>query len=63
MKMRSVIEIQAESYAEQQYIMTHLPEAVWIVLGEKTTFYMPYPQYEKVEGVIREWEKKNGNTC
>lgn len=62
MRMRSVIEIQTESYAEQQYIMTHLPEAVWIVLGEKTTFYMPYPQYEKVKKVIHEWEKKNGNT-
>ena len=61
MRMRSVIEIQTESYAEQQYIMTHLPEAIWIVLGEKTTFYMPYPQYEKVENVLREWEQNHDN--
>lgn len=60
MKMRAVIEIETESYLEEQYILEQLPNSVWIYLGEKRVrFYIPYPEYDLVKKILKEWEERN----
>jgi hypothetical protein len=63
MLSRKVFEIQAETYLEEQYIMSKLPEAVWIpsVRGAFATFYVPESKAKIVEKVLNEWKvKQNG---
>ncbi len=60
MKHKSVIEIETNSIVEEQFILKCFPHAIWIALGERTKFYVPYQEYSVVEKVINEWENKNG---
>ena len=60
MKHKAVIQITAESYAEQQYIMAKFPSAVWVTLSEeRTLFYVPYAEYNEVKKAINEWRANN----
>jgi len=62
MKVKAVVEIFTESYAEEQFIMSRFPGAWFTPTSEhgKTLFYVPYTQYEKVKESINEWENANG---
>lgn len=60
MKSRSVIEVETSNIAEEQYILNKFPHAIWVALGEKTKFYIPYEEYSIVKEMVDEWEKKNG---
>jgi len=60
MKYKAVIEVVAESYAEEQFILNRFPNATWIPLKEKIIFYIPYLQHSEVKKAIEEWEKANG---
>lgn len=65
MKMRKVIEIEVDSYNEEQYILEKFPEAVWIspagVSGGGTRFFLPESEEYgiEVEEAITEWEERN----
>ena len=61
MKMQAIIQIVAESYAEEQFIMNRFPGA-WFnpISPGRTAFYIPYPQYQEVKEAINEWENANG---
>jgi hypothetical protein len=60
MRYRRVVEIETSTYAEQQFILNRFPQAVWISVEEnKTRFYLPNEMYQKIIGVIKEWEKRN----
>lgn len=56
MKHTSVIEVETNSLIEEQYILSKFPYAIWVAIGEKTKFYIPYPEYAKVKKTISEWE-------
>lgn len=64
MKMKSVIEIEVDSYTEEQYILEKFPEAVWIspagVGAGGTRFYLPDNEGYRtdVETAILEWEER-----
>lgn len=59
MKTRHMIEIETESYNEQQYILTKFPYAVWITLDEnKTRFYISHRDSVQIQRAIMEWENK-----
>jgi hypothetical protein len=63
MLSRKVFEIQAETYLEEQYLLTRFPESVWIpgVRGAFATFYIPESKTKLVENAINEWRvKQNG---
>lgn len=60
MKQKAVIEVTTESISEEQFILNRFPGALWIALGEKTKFYIPYQEYQVVEETINEWENSNG---
>lgn len=60
MKHKSVIEVTTNSIAEEQFILNRFPDALWIALGERTKFYIPYHEYHIVKETINEWEKING---
>ena len=55
MQAKKVIEIQAESYIEEQLLMDAFPEAVWFGGVGNTRFYLPYNRKEDVQKKIREW--------
>jgi hypothetical protein len=49
MRARKVIEIQAESYIEEQLIMESFPEAIFLTeVGGVTRFFLPYDRKEEV---------------
>jgi len=61
MKHRAVIQIDVDTYLEQQHILTKFPNAVWISVGEnRMRFYVPFQEYNEVKKVIEEWEIQNG---
>jgi hypothetical protein len=55
MEAKKVIEIQAESYIEEQLLMDAFPEAVWFTGVGSTRFYLPYNRKEDVKEKMREW--------
>jgi len=55
MKSRSVIEIETETYEEEQFILNKFPRTAWIKLGEITRFYVQNDQLTKVAKVLSEW--------
>jgi hypothetical protein len=60
MKTRSVIEVETSNIAEEQFLLNKFPGAIWIALGERTKFYIPYAEYHVVQEMVDEWEKQNG---
>lgn len=63
MLSRKMFEIQAETYLEEQYLLTKFPESIWIpgVRGAFATFYIPETKAKVVEHALNEWKvKSNG---
>ena len=58
---RKVIELQAQSYIEEQFIMSKFPDAVWTsgVRGQFATFYIPESKEKLVEKCIIDFREKN----
>jgi hypothetical protein len=54
MKTRKVIEIEADSYIEEQLIMEAFPEAIWFTGVGGTRFYLPYYRKEDVQEKLEE---------
>lgn len=62
MKRRVVIELESESYMEEQFLLDRFPDAVWLNMGGQTKFYMDIDDKERVLGAMTEWKEieKNG---
>jgi len=60
MKHKAVVEIETKSIEEEQFVLNRFPSAIWVALGERTKFYIPYQEYNVVKEMINEWEKQNG---
>ena len=58
MQAKKVIEIQAESYIEEQLLMDAFPEAVWFTGVGSTRFYLPYDKKDDVKQKIEEWRNE-----
>jgi len=56
MKSRGVIEIVAENYEEEQFLLTKFPRTIWIKMGEDCRFYVSNDQLSKVAEVLAEWK-------
>jgi len=59
MKRKLVIEIESESYMEEQFLLDRFPHAVWVNLGGKTIFYLPVEDKEESLKAMKEWEEFN----
>ena len=57
MKAKEVVEIQAESYIEEQILIEKFPEAVWFTGVGNTRFYLPQFMKEEVDQMIVEREE------
>ena len=62
MKRRVVIEMESESYLEEQFLLDKFPDAVWLNMGGQTRFYMDIDEKERVLQALTEWKEieKNG---
>jgi hypothetical protein len=58
MKQRTVVEITAENYIEEQLLLEKFPEAVWINLTGRTKFYLNENTKEDVVDFIQEYEER-----
>lgn len=57
MKRRVVIEVESESYLEEQYLLDKFPDAVWLNMGGQTKFYMDINDKERVLEALTEWKE------
>jgi hypothetical protein len=63
MMTRKMVEIQAETYLEEQYILSRFPDSVWVpgVRGAFATFYIPETKAKIIDNALKEWTvKQNG---
>ena len=59
MEYRTVVEITAEDYIEEQQLLEKFPEAVWINLtGASTMFYLAENRKQEVIEFIQELEER-----
>jgi hypothetical protein len=56
MKAKKVIEIQTDSYIEEQLMVEAFPEAVWLTGIGNTRFYLPEYMEEEVNDKIKQME-------
>ena len=63
MLKRKVIEIQAQTYMEEQFLLSRFPDAVWMtgVKSDFGTFYVPESKEKVVEKALLEWSEKTKN--
>jgi len=57
MKTRDVIEIEAESYLEEQFLVETFPDAIWLNIHGTTKFYLSNVHIERVEEALNEWNR------
>ena len=57
MKRRVVIELESESYLEEQFLIDRFPDATWLNQGGNTTFYISIDDNDRVLKAITEWEE------
>ncbi len=62
MKRRVVIEVESESYLEEQFLLDKFPHSIWLNMGGQTKFYMDIDEKEAVLEALTEWREieKNG---
>lgn len=62
MKMQAVVEVVAETYEEEQFILRKFPSAVWVAPAGmnkgNVLFFLPYAQYAEIKKAIDEWNSK-----
>lgn len=52
MKMKSVIQIIAENYEEEQLVLQMFPDVFWTQYNGKTRFYIPTSETDRVKFLI-----------
>ncbi len=62
MRRKTVIELEAESYLEEQFLLDQFPAARWLNLGGTTRFYLDVDENERVLEALTKWKEieKNG---
>lgn len=63
MKYKKIIEVTAESYEEEQYLLNKFSEEWWDNRKGKIVFYVPESKMQYVEEVFNEYKglkKRNG---
>lgn len=58
MKHKTVIQITAESYEEEQYLLNKFPEAWWDDRQGLTVFYIPTTKMDQVTEVVNEYKER-----
>ena len=58
MKASKVIEVQAESYIEEQLLIEAFPEAIWFTGIGPTRFYLPDYMEEEINEKLEELKGK-----
>lgn len=61
MRRKLVIEVEAESYMEEQFLLDKFPDAKWLNLGGTTMFYISIEEKEEVLKAITEWKEHDQN--
>lgn len=61
MKHKLVIEIIAETYEEEQFLLNKFPSVWWDDRSGFTSFYVPESQKSEVVNVINEWKEMKKN--
>lgn len=61
MIVRKAIEIQAQTYLEEQYLLSRFPEAIWLtgVRSDFGTFFLPENKENLVKKCVLEFNEKN----
>ncbi len=61
MKVKKVVQIITETYAEQQAIVGRFPDAVWISVGgmlsEQMLFYLPETKHHEIVEFMEEYKR------
>ena len=60
MRQRAVIEIVAENYDEEQFLLKKFPDAVWLKIDEETRFFVPSRNIKEVGRALREFKNLKG---
>lgn len=58
MKRKLVIEVESESYMEEQFLLDRFPGSQWLNLGGTTKFYIPVDEQEEVLKALTEWKER-----
>lgn len=63
MIVKKVIEIQAQSYVEEQFLLSRFPDAIWStgIKGDFGIFYLPENKENMVKKCILEFKEKVKN--
>lgn len=59
MKYKRVIEVTAESYDEEQFLLNRFPEAWWDDRSGIIVFYISEKKFNIVKEVINEYKEQN----
>jgi len=57
MKRRVVIEVESESYMEEQFLIDKFPDAIWHNEGGNATFYISIDENERVLKALTLWKE------
>ncbi len=57
MKRKVVIELESETYMEEQFLLDRFPDAVWLNFGGSTKFYVDVDEKERVLEAITKWKE------
>jgi len=60
MKQRAVIEIIAEDYDEEQFLLAKFPDAVFLNLEGVTRFYIQSTKIKQIGQALREFKNLKG---
>lgn len=62
MKIERVIKVETDSMAEEQFLLTRCPEAVWyppLSFNQGATFFFNEEEEEKAKLIVYEWRIGN----
>ena len=57
MKYKKMVEIIAESYEEEQFLLTRFPDAWWGHRDNLTSFYVPESRLVDVKNIVNEYKE------
>ncbi len=61
MKRKVVIQLESETYMEEQFLLDKFPDAVWLNIGGSTKFYVDLDEKERVLEAITQWKELEAN--
>ena len=61
MKRKVVIQLESESYMEEQFLLDKFPDAVWLNISGSTKFYIDIDEKERVLKAMTDWKELEEN--